>query len=197
MKHRILIAAAFLIWSCSPDPTVRKQDIAIEQYPTASGIEASGATPAVQPHQGWIACGGGWTAGIGADLGNGYADQLGERVVNAGVAGEPLPGLIERLPSLLERAPIGLILEIGHEDEALGAPLKSFQRHLNNLEQLLRPYAELELIVIVSARGETYQNAILDFAGRQSIPVVAHPYLSQPPNPQYHIDLARAIREML
>lgn len=195
MKYLTWIGILLFLWSCKPETSVAEA-----RRPAQRETAEDVATPASLPlraHSGWIFCGGSWTAGKGADLGEGYADQLGDRVVNAGISGEPLPGLLERLPALLKRHPGGLALEVGYEDEALQAPVAAFQRHLNELEQVLQAHPGLQLLFIISATDEIYQNPILESAARLAAPTFRSPHFAAPPSPQQHTALAQQLRERL
>lgn len=154
-------------------------------------------TSPVRLHKGWIACGGRWTAGEGASLGQGYVDQLGAGVLNAGIAGEPLPGLLQRLPKLLGRNPDGLILEIGQEDEALNAPPEAFQKHLTTLGKRLLKYPDLKVLVLVSAQESAYRDAVLAFAESQNALLLSDNYFEAPPTAAQHNALAEQVRQML
>ncbi|MEQ8706975.1 MAG: SGNH/GDSL hydrolase family protein [Phaeodactylibacter sp.] len=196
MKYNWLIGILLLLWSCSPSVENTDAPAPVQPAPEREPYTED-RLPDVKPHGGWIVCGGSWTAGQGADLGTGYADQLGERVVNAGISREPLPGLLQRLPLLLERGPEGLILEIGHDDEALEAPLEAFREHLNSLGQLLSAHPGLQLLIVVSATDPAYRQAVTAFAERQGAPTLNSDHFFHPPSSQSHLALARQIREML
>jgi hypothetical protein len=199
MKRNILIWLTLLLWSCGPvaeAPEDQRQTRQQPQSPVAdSPIETEIAPP--KRHQGWIACGGRWTAGEGADIGAGYADQLGSGVLNAGITGEPLPGLLQRLPQLLDRKPEGIILEIGQEDEALNAPLKAFRKHLNALGSQLSEHPDLKLLILVSAREAAYRELIVAFAQKQGVLLYSGDFSGYPSAAAQHDALAGQIRQML
>jgi len=197
MKYCIGLAAVLFICSCNPNPTAPGQAAPAPGETAVQKEYAPEASLPLQPIRGWIVCGGSWTAGKGADLGAGYADQLGEDAVNAGISGEPLPGLLERLPKLLKQEPGGLILEIGYEDEALRAPVDAFKRHLDALEQLLRAYPGLSLLFIVSTTNEAYRKPILNSAKRLDAPTLTSPHFSKAPSSLHHSALAQQLLEML
>ncbi|MCR9100884.1 MAG: hypothetical protein NXI25_13080 [bacterium] len=199
MRHKEFVCIFLLLWSCSPvSETPEAQGPARQQLPPPAVAHPLGTeTVPPKPHHGWIACGGRWTAGEGADIGAGFADQLGAGVVNAGITGEPLPGLLQRLPQLLGRQPDGLILEIGQEDEALNAPPKAFQKHLNALGQQLSEYPGLQLLIVVSAREAAYREPIVAFAKKQGAQLLSGDSLAYPPTAAQHDALAERVRQML
>lgn len=199
MKYKALACMLLLLWSCGPvSETPEARDPARQQSQSsilANRMETEIVPP--KPHQGWIACGGRWTAGEGADLGAGFADQLGAAVVNAGITGEPLPGLLQRLPQLLDRKPEGMILEIGQEDEALNAPLKAFQKHLNALGKQLIEYPDLKLVILVSAREAAYREPIVAFAKKHGAKLLSGDSFVHPLTATQHDALAKQVRQML
>lgn len=196
MKTNGLISLLFLLWSCGTETKAPEQRAPVPEPPSLHSFEQIAELP-VQPHHGWIACGGGWTAGQGARLGAGYADLLGEKVINAGIAGETLSGLLRRLPTLLGRQPGGLILEIGREDEMQDITRKAFQNHLSALSRQLSTQPELKLLVIASTREETYLAPIREFAKNQGAPLMSGQYFAHPPTPQTQQILANQLRELL
>ena len=196
MRYKAFIYLLLLLWSCSPVAEAPEEKAAIgEQNPplVAENMETS----PVKLHKGWIACGGRWTAGEGASLGQGYADQLGAGVLNAGIAGEPLPGLLQRLPQLLGRKPQGLIIEIGQEDEALNAPPEAFQKHLTTLGKRLLKYPDLKVLILVSAQESAYRDAITTFAESQKAFLLSDDSFAAPPTAAQHNALAEQVRQML
>ena len=197
MRHKVFVCLTLLLWSCGPVvETPEEQRPVRQQSSLPEGAHQMEAHP-VKPHQGWIACGGRWTAGEGAGLGAGFADQLGAGVLNAGITGEPLPGLLQRLPQLLDRKPEGLILEVGQEDEALNAPPKAFQKHLNALGRQLGEHPGLKLLILVSAREAAYRELILEFAKKQGALVYSGDFSEAPPAAAQHNALAKQVRQML
>lgn len=197
MRHKVLVCLTLLLWSCGPVAETPEERTPLRQQPQPPVVERQMETFPAKPHQGWIACGGRWTAGEGADLGAGYADQLGAGVLNAGIAGEPLPGLLQRLPQILNRQPEGLILEIGHEDEVLNAPPKAFQKHLNELGKQLGKYPDLKLLILVSAREAAYRDPIVAFAKEQGAQLRSGDWFASPPTAAQHNILAERVRQML
>ncbi len=199
MRYKALVCMLWLLWGCGPvaeAPEDQRQTRQQQQFPVvANPIETEIMPP--KPHQGWIACGGRWTAGEGAGIGAGFADQLEAAVVNAGITGEPLPGLLQRLPQLLDRKPDGLILEVGQEDEALNAPPKAFQKHLNTLGTKLSEYPGLKLIVLVSAQDASYREPIAAFAEKQGAQLLSGDAFASPPTAVQHDALAEQVRQML
>ena len=195
MKANYLLGLLFMVYGCTN--AVQSTDSVVNDKAEVTPDERTSvhAEALVMPKGGWLVCGGRWTAGEGAELGEGYADLLGEGYINAGISGEPLPGLLQRLPLLLERQPKGLILEIGDEDQMLKAPLPAFQKHLTSLEQYIRSAPELKLLVIISATTPSFQKAITAFAERMGAPILDLAALKQPLNPEAHQQLAIQIRE--
>ncbi len=200
MKQWALPIGLGLLLSCNPDaPSVDGRRAA----PPAAAEEASSASRppinrlAVPDFEGWIACGGGPTAGKGADLGAAYADLLAPLVLNAGIAGEPLPGLLDRLPVLLARRPGGLILEIGAEDATRKAPARQFKSYLRQLETLLSRESRLALVIIISTDAPAYRKPIESAAVRMGAEVLEGVPLLGPRAFEAHQQMAEALRPMV
>lgn len=197
---RIRMLGLSLLLSCNPasPPADAGQAAAAATVDEASN---AGSFPddrlAVPSFEGWIACGGGPTAGKSTDLGAAYPDLLAPFVLNAGITGEPLPGLLERLPALIARRPAGLILEIGAEDASRQAPVRKFQAYLRQLEALLSREPQLGLVIIISTDAPAYQEPAEAAARRLGATILKGASLLGPRAVEAHRHMANALQPVV
>jgi len=129
------------------------------------------APPAVaQPFAGIIIVGGRYSLGDTATipLDEGLLD-LDRPLRNAAITGEPLRGLLKRLPYLLAQQPQTLVVEVGQEDELARTPLPAFKRSLRRLARLLEGK---NWVLLSTATQAALADTIAAFAESSDIPLV-------------------------
>jgi len=130
------------------------------------------APPAIaQPFAGIIIVGGryflGDTATIALDEG---FIELDRPLRNAAIKGEPLRGLLKRLPYLLAQQPQAVVVELGQEDELARTRLPAFKRSLRRLARLLE---DSNWVLLSTATQADLANTITTFAESRGISLVS------------------------
>ena len=141
---------------------------------TSTEEDTLAATPPpaiAQPFAGIIIVGGrfclGDTAALSLDQG---LRALNQPLRNAAIKGEPLSGLLERLPYLLAQKPQSLVIEVGQEDEIAQTRLPAFKRSLRRLAHLLEGR---QWVLLSTAHRSPFINAIAAFSVARDVPLVA------------------------
>lgn len=133
---------------------------------------AQTAPPAVaQPFAGIIIVGGRYCLGDTATipLDEGFL-ELDRPLRNAAIKGEPLGGLLKRLPYLLAQQPQGVVVEVGQEDELARTRLPAFKRSLRRLGRLLEGR---NWVLLSTATQAALADTIAAFAKVRGIPFVS------------------------
>lgn len=104
--------------------------------------------------------------------------ELGRPLRNAAIKGEPLRGLLKRLPYLLAQQPQTVVVEVGQEDELARTRLPAFKRSLRRLGRLLEGK---NWLLLSTATQAALAEATAAFAEVNDVPLVRIDPQTTPP----------------